>query len=182
VRELHDGPVRADEQAAYEAVRVVAARTVPVVGAGLAAGAGAPSAATLGAALTAELEAAGGGPAGERASLFDLADRLAAVRGADAVTRLVAAHCQGPFTATSTLLALVHVPGGRIVTTNYDEAIEHAAPPGGAGGALIHPGNDQRVPPAGPRAHRLRAAPARLGAGAGRDRPGHGQLPAGRRR
>jgi hypothetical protein len=127
VSEPHDGPVRAEEQAAYEAVRVVAARAVPVVGAGLAVGAGAPSAATLGAALAADLEAAGGGPADEWASLFELADRLAAVRGADAVTRLVAAHCQGPFTATSALLALVHVPGGRIVTTNYDEAIEHAA-------------------------------------------------------
>jgi hypothetical protein len=65
----------------------------------------------LGAALATDLEAAGGGPADEGTSLFDLVDRLGAVRGADAVTRLVAAHCQGPFTATSALLALVHVPG-----------------------------------------------------------------------
>ncbi len=121
-----DGPAMADEHAAYQAVRAVADRAVPVVGAGLAAPAGAPSAAALRAALADELEAAGEAVA-ERESLFDLADRLAAVRGPAAVTGLVAAQYQGPFTATPALLALVHVPSGRIVTTNYDEAIEYAA-------------------------------------------------------
>ncbi len=126
VGEPHDGPVVADEHAAYQAVRAVADRAVPVVGAGLAAPAGAPSAAALRAALADELEAAGEAVA-ERESLFDLADRLAASRGPAAVTGLVAAQYQGPFTATPALLALVHVPSGRIVTTNYDEAIEYAA-------------------------------------------------------
>ena len=41
--------------------------------------------------------------------------------------RLTAAQYQGPFSATPALRALVRVPGRRIVTTNYDEAIEHAA-------------------------------------------------------
>ena len=49
--EPHDDLVRADEQTAYQAVRAVADRAVPVVGAGLAAGAGVASSALLGAAL-----------------------------------------------------------------------------------------------------------------------------------
>jgi len=79
VGEPHDDSAGADEHAAYQAVRAVAERAVPVVGAGLAVPAGAPSAAALRAALADELETAGEAVA-EPESLFDLADRLAVLR------------------------------------------------------------------------------------------------------
>jgi len=121
------GPAGVDERSVYEQVRAVRDRAVPVVGAGVAAAAGAASAAALCAALAAELTVLSGEPVDERTSLFDVANRLAVICGSNAVAELVAAQYRGPFITTPALLALVHAPGGRIVTTNYDEAIEQAA-------------------------------------------------------
>jgi hypothetical protein len=110
------------DRAAYERVRALYGRAVPVVGAGVAGSAGAPTTGQL-----VEVLADAVGVPAEGAGLFELADRLEHDQGREAVNRLVAEQFPSSLGVTPALLALARTPGRLVVTTNYDDAIEQAA-------------------------------------------------------
>lgn len=107
-----------------DALRRDRKRVVPVTGAGLFVEAGAMSSSEVAQSLRTQSEE----EIQEDAGLYEVADLLEELKGTRWVQdRVAEAVCKDALAPTPPLRALVHVPSGIVVTTNYEYGIETAA-------------------------------------------------------